>query len=729
MFFFSGFSALSWELLWQVYSGLSLGVSAKSVAFTLATMLAGMSIGAVAGGAWLERRNLGGPAAARWLALVEIVIAVSGILLPLSFAAIAWADALIAHSSPVASWLLQPVWIAAVVGPATLAMGGSVPLMRVLGGDERSLVRLYAANTAGAVLGVLAQAFVLIPALGLRGAGGAAAIVNLGVAQAALRMRPAANRSGETPRGEAPLRDLHDASSLIAVATGVVTFVLEVAWFRSLKAAFLSTSDTIAVILAAFLVAIAAGSALAGRLSPTKQTIGRLAAVGALLVCASNLAIDRADLIDLAAASWWLSTLERVGVCVLLICAPVAIISAMLPLLFRQRVDAGSTGRLYGLNTLGCVLGSLGAAWWLLPWGGAYRAVLLGAGVLALVAVWALRSIATVGLTLILVGAWFAGSGVGRTRVQASELSRELRPIASTAGADATVSVAIDGAGNRQLIIDGFQTSGEAPEGHYMQWMGRLPVLLHPATSRALVICFGTGQTANAVRREGAAAVDIVELSPEVISFAPLFPSNEHVLEDPRVQAHVTDGRAWLRRTQEIYDVITLEPMEPHFAGTNDLYSVEFYEAAARRLSREGVVAQWVPLHLLQPSETASVIASFVAVFEDAALWIDPHDRTGILVGKKPGTRPILDGLASLDDARSRDLAAADIRGGFVLGGDALMRLAEMGTPITDDNQLLAYGTERRQLWRMGGHERTHQANLSVISKFAAGGRTLPALR
>ena len=40
------------------------------------------------------------------------------------------------------------------------------------------------------------------------------------------------------------------------------------------------------------------------------------------------------------------------------------------------------------------------------------------------------------------------------------------------------------------------------------------------------------------------------------------------------------DGRTWMRRTDKEYDVITLEPMPPTFAGVNNLYSLEFYQAA-----------------------------------------------------------------------------------------------------------------------------------------------------
>lgn len=54
----------------------------------------------------------------------------------------------------------------------------------------------------------------------------------------------------------------------------------------------------------------------------------------------------------------------------------------------------------------------------------------------------------------------------------------------------------------RMLVIDGFGASGENHTGTlYMEWMGRLPMLLHDDPQEALVICFGTGQNHHRCRR------------------------------------------------------------------------------------------------------------------------------------------------------------------------------------------------------------------------------------
>ena len=97
-------------------------------------------------------------------------------------------------------------------------------------------------------------------------------------------------------------------------------------------------------------------------------------------------------------------------------------------------------------------------------------------------------------------------------------------------------------------------------------------MLLHDNPERALVICFGTGQAAHAVRQESPNSLDIVDLNQAVFDFSHLFPVNENVLSSPLSRAIHMDGRAWLRRTDRKYDVVTLEPMPPTFAGVNSLY-------------------------------------------------------------------------------------------------------------------------------------------------------------
>src|SRR5207302_1488328 len=75
----------------------------------------------------------------------------------------------------------------------------------------------------------------------------------------------------------------------------------------------------------------------------------------------------------------------------------------------------------------------------------------------------------------------------------------EYRVLCYHESAIATTEVIEHRSGHRELVIDGFVAAGTVRAANYMALMGRLPMMLHPHAARALVICFGTGQTARAV--------------------------------------------------------------------------------------------------------------------------------------------------------------------------------------------------------------------------------------
>jgi len=58
----------------------------------------------------------------------------------------------------------------------------------------------------------------------------------------------------------------------------------------------------------------------------------------------------------------------------------------------------------------------------------------------------------------------------------------------------------------------------------------------------------------------------------------------------------VDDGRRFLERTTDQYDVIVIDPPPPiGAAGSSLLYSREFYSAAKKRLRSDGILQQWFP--------------------------------------------------------------------------------------------------------------------------------------
>jgi len=722
-----GVAALSWETIWQLRASLAFGVSATGTALTLAATMGGMTVGALLAGAWLRRaREHTRPL--RLYGGLELAIGIAGLLVLPGFRLLEAFDARLYAVLPGFAPLLHGLGMALLIAPASLAMGATVPVFQLVArAHATSISALYATNTAGAALGVLSLSFVVLPALGVARACVLLAALNVAVFVASRLLEPRAEATPQAATAARPPALPLPLAFLAVGCTGFVTFALEVTWFRALRGAFWSTSGTFAILLAAVLVPLALGARLVPwlrrreRLSPGTL----LAAAGAAVLLATPF-IERMDLAigvpggyGVTMAVWFTLSLLVVG-------PPVACLATALPWCLEDYPEPRTTGRLYGLNALGSVLGSLGAAWGLLPALGSSRSAWV-LGVLMLTVAFCLvaprrrAAVVAIGLASLAFAASLTSSP-GRERVQFHRDHHGNTILAHEEGPDFTASVLESATGLRLLIIDGFvATTDHWQRGHYMERLGRLPALLHPAPERGLVICFGTGQTANGLRREELAAVDVIEVSRSVIELAPLFPRNEGVIEDPRVETIVMDGRAWLRRTDRRYDVITLEPMPPNFSGVNALYSREFYAIMREHLTPDGVVAQWLPVHMLTHHHASSIALTFVEAFPDAVLWFDPVGGMPILLGRSAGAaEPLAQRWPGLGRAE-RDLGASEIRQSVWLRREALERYARDGEPVTDDNQLLQWGQMRPRSSK-AFYAALREANMRTLQETAGRG-------
>jgi spermidine synthase len=725
--FLAGVAALCWEVLWQLEASLAIGVSAKGTSIVLAATMGGMCLGSILMGNILRARTVEHPL--RVYGSLELLVGVTGafLLLP-GFRTLERVDGALYIGHPGLATFAHVAGIVCILGPATLAMGATIPVLGLLArATGTSIATLYAVNTAGASMGVLLVSFVAIPYLGVELAVITTACVNLLVAALCWLWRMHTKPSLDAAEhAEALVGTRERYAALVVLVTGLASLGLEVAWFRALRAAFLSTTQAFAIMLVAVLLPLAAGARLAKSIADKRVPLGAILAGAGAAVLLATPVVERFDRLSAASPlGFWATNALWLGASLAVLGPSMVLLGVCLPWILREHAEPHAWGRLYAINTVGAVAGALLAAWVLLPAiGFARTAWLLGAAPLV-VGVAMLRGrgrwVAAAVFASTFAVAFFGESGIGRDRVQGNFNTPVTRVLAFDEGPNSTIAVAETRRDGPMLVIDGFVATGQSIGTHYMAWMGRLPMVLHPNPQSALVICFGTGQTANAVRSEGAASLDVVELDPAVLRMAPLFAANQRVLDDPRVHPVVMDGRAWLRRTDHRYDVITLEPMPPNFAGVNSLYSREFYELAAARLNPQGVVTQWVPFHLLSVHDALSIAATFQDVFHDALLWIDPNGGTGILVGRKgSGAAPIGEtwpGFAR--SGVSRDMTPSDVRSRVALAPSDLARYARAGEIITDDNQLLAYGPERHRGYVLT--ENLGNTNMAVLLRLAEG--------
>jgi spermidine synthase len=730
----SGLAALSWQVLWQVKSTLALGVSAQGTALTLAVTMGGMCLGALIMGHVLKAKTASKPV--KIYAILECIIGLAGLCLAYFFTEIERLDTWAYTGMPGNSSLIHIAGITLALGIPTLCMGATLPVLGLAARQfETSIAMVYALNTLGAAVGALLAAFVLIPSLGINSTIKTVAILNIVVGIAAWILAGKGEIKTEATSDSSASAPVPHVIWFTVFATGYATFALEVAWFRSLTAAFRSTTDAFAIMLACVLIALGVGARIVPYLQKRNASLGTLVGWAGILILLATPLIERFDMVTTTVSmdspftlfKWFMMTFY-------VIAPPVLLLGIALPWILQDRNSPRSWGTLYAFNSFSAVLGALTAAWILLPTIGFAKTAWL-AGLLVAIAGMALtkaqkrRVVLKLFTILALIAAVTFESGVGTTRVQGWFLSdkiKEARVLEAYEGPDSTVSAVEYDDGHRAVIIDGFAAAQQLTEQgkigaeHYMAWMGHLPMLLHSNPKHALVICFGTGQTANAVRKENPETLDIVDINQSVFKLAHNFPMNEDVLNDPRVTPIVMDGRAYMRRTNKMYDVITLEPMPPTFAGVNALYSKEFYEFAKQKLNPGGMIAQWVPFHILGVHSSVSIAKTFQSVFPNSILWIDPPSGTGILIGSN-GDYPIGDVWPGFDRTNiERSMGESDVKKAISLRQEKLKVYGDYGAEITDDNQLLAYGRAVSEWRRYGKLEQENLDLLQSVEQLAA---------
>jgi len=124
-----------------------------------------------------------------------------------------------------------------------------------------------------------------------------------------------------------------------------------------------------------------------------------------------------------------------------------------------------------------------------------------------------------------------------------------------------------------------------------------------------------------------------MELLPGVLRLAEAFrEDNGGVLEDPRVELRLADGRNHLFGTSLRFDAVVGDLFVPWHAGTGYLYTVEHFENVRSRLSEGGVFVQWLQVNQASVEEVRSMAASFTAAFEDAELWLNTTERGRALI-------------------------------------------------------------------------------------------------
>ena len=707
----SGFAGLGYQIVWTQQCALWLGHEAPAMLAVVAAFFGGIAVGASLLGPRIERSAR----PERWYAALELTIAGWGVVLAVLLGPVSEAMLALTGPQPAAAWQ----WGVAFAGtfllllPATAAMGATLPAMnRLLSSithDRQAIAGLYASNTFGAVLGVLACAFWLIPELGLVRSAAICVAFNVTCACAVLLLRPDGRTGPVTASAPAAPAAARRTLALLA-CTGLLGIGYEVLVVRVLSQVTEDTVYTFALLLVVYLLGTAAGAAayqrwLADARAGSDRVRARLLSLQAIACPVGTATLWGAESIrstaaGLAGGGMGGALAAEASLAIAAFLLPTLAMGALFShLAVQARAQGASLGRVLGFNTAGAMLAPLLVGVLLAPAFGPKACLLLvGAGYLALALTHARRlPLAWASVAVLIVLA------LATPPLAFVDVPEGGRVVNYRDGTLAAVSVVEDGQGISRLRINNRQQEGSSATRLADARQAFLPLLLHPAPRHALFLGLGTGVTAAAAAQDRSLQVDVVELLPEVIDASALF---REPGQDEPLHVMTADARRYVKTAARAYDVIVADNFHPARSGSGALYTVEHFDAIRRRLADQGVFCQWLPLHQLDLATLRSIVRSFVAVYpHGAALLATNSLETPVLGlvarnGAGPFDRSALRGrLAGLSPARPlADYGLADdfaVFGSLVAGPHALKRFAGDAPINTDDRPVVAYRAPR----------------------------------
>lgn len=747
-FFLSGCSGLIYETVWVRMLNRYLGSTTQATATVLIVFMAGLALGSYISSRICDGRKeliLG-------YAVLELLIGLAGVLA--SFAAI---EALGRSYLRLHAWLGDNpsavfearvlIAILCLLPPSTL-MGATLPMLTAWLARQGQHLQaglgwLYAVNTYGAVLGVLATGFVLLGSLGEHASVAIAAALNVISAVCALALwlrKPEETSMLEKSAPAEPAAEMLEAYPnglrRLALATffvsGLSALAYEVLWIRELVLLLGTSIYTFSIILATMLLGIAGGSWATRRQTTMRRRpmaafgvlevlIGFWAALGLLLLPVLSRLQDRYYNPDstLPELLWPLGT--GTIACLIWVFPTAWFFGMQFPVAVRccapdPRKAGRATGSAYAVNTAGAIAGSVAGGFVLIPLVGASAAMVVLAALNVVLGCVLLASAPRPERGRWPIFAAVIAAGFTVVMFTVRDPYRQIMAASATASfgekgrihayyeSAAATTVATGPPQQAELLfINGFTMTVRCSE---TKLITHLPYQLFGHPKRMLIICFGMGTTVRSASRYPDLVVDAVDIVPEVFPCCRRFYPQDagRFLSNPQLALHADDGRNYLLTHPERYDVVTVDPAPPLYsAGTVNLYTKEFFQLCRSRLTPRGLFCMWVPPG--PEAEMKMILKSFTEVFPGGTLWggvelpgfyaiggLQALDMTPARVGEVVER---LSHVPELGEWGGFYHDPAHLKQLFLLNADGLLRLVADSPAITDDKPYTEF-----PLWR-----------------------------
>jgi spermidine synthase len=212
------------------------------------------------------------------------------------------------------------------------------------------------------------------------------------------------------------------------------------------------------------------------------------------------------------------------------------------------------------------------------------------------------------------------------------------------------------------------QASSEPQDMRLQRMLGHMTTLVPKTPTKVLVIGCGAGVTA------GAVSIDPMVKDQTIAEIEPLVPRvvstyfSEHnfdVVRNPKVKVHLDDARHYLLTTDEKFDAVTSDPLDPWVKGAATLYTREFFQEVKRHLKPGGVVTLFVQLYESTEAAAKSEVATFLEAFPNGAVFANTINGQGydlVLFGQLEGKTIDVDAVQARLSAPENARVAESLR-------------------------------------------------------------------
>lgn len=639
IFFFSGFAALIYQVIWQRWLVFYTGISSVSISLIVSAFMAGLGLGYLAGGQIADRVGKNKPIL--FFVLAELGIGVFALVSKSIIYDWLYQSNLLAGGSPFQTYLT----LFLILLFPTFLMGLSLPLLSKAFEQKNAenqasyISLLYFTNTLGAAAGTFITTFILIRVIGFENAVRLGAAFNFlcAITAGVIYYFQTQNSTAESSLQEAnETQNVQKSFTwntnftywiLQYTASGFMAICFEIIWFRMIETMMKSIALTFSIILTIYLAMMAIGTytgvKMAKRLQNNRlklflnsQYVLYIYSIGAILVLQWAVSdVSALSFLFEYFQSYETSFAPKIAILTMfviplfLMAVPTFIMGfsfTLSQLIIQDKFD--EVGRKVGWLQFVNIVGSTIGAWFVTLIGfnqlGTALTIKL-VSLIGLVYVVALHrnkfnslvSRVLMGVSLIVVivllpnneKLWMKLSGMADEKKFIVKEDETALSFIKTLGEESYVYV--NGLGQSMFPFNRDIT-------HFT--LGAVPALIHPNPEDIGIVGLGSACTLyNAGGRTETKSLDCFEVivnQPEAVKEYVRRTKDStalYIMNDKRVNVILQDGRYYLHQNPKLYDILEADALRPKSSYSGNLYSVEYFKLLKSRLKKGGLAITW----------------------------------------------------------------------------------------------------------------------------------------